>query len=74
MEYAIALGGTPLPPQTSPNIVIHHPVFGVSLKEKPDAVGIPNVLHSKGDSTKLGAKIPFLSQYPKPGFAPRNPK
>jgi len=67
MQYASPLGGTPLPPETSPNISIHHPEFGVMLKEKLDALGIENVLQTKDDGSDPNAMFQFLKRHLLPG-------
>jgi len=46
MQYVFPLGGTPLPENTPINNSIHHPEFGVMLKEKLDAAGVENVLQT----------------------------
>lgn len=68
--YAIPLGGTPLPPETSTNISIHHPEFGVMLKEKLDAAGVENFLQTKNDGSDPLAMWKFLFKHLKPEFAP----
>jgi acetyl esterase/lipase len=70
MSYAIPLGGTPLPPETPVNTSIHHPEFGVMLKEKLDAAGVENVLQTKGDGSDPQAMWTFLFKHLKPEFAP----
>jgi acetyl esterase/lipase len=70
MLYAIPLGGTPLPPETSANISIHHAEFGRMLKEKLDAVGVENVLQTKGDGSDPNAMWTFLFKHLKPESAP----
>jgi acetyl esterase/lipase len=70
MQYASPLGGTPLPPETSANISIHHAEFGRMLKEKLDAVGVENVLQTKGDGSDPQAMWTFLFKHLKPEFAP----
>jgi acetyl esterase/lipase len=66
MQYASPLGGTPFPPETSPNITIHHPEFGRMLKEKLDALGVENVLQTKGDGSDPQAMWVFLAKHLKP--------
>jgi acetyl esterase len=70
MLYASPLGGTPLPPETSANVSIHHAEFGQMLKEKLDAVGVENVLQTKGDGSDPQAMWTFLFKHLKPEFAP----
>ncbi|WP_395741549.1 hypothetical protein [Prosthecobacter sp.] len=70
MRYASPLGGTPFPATTSPDITIHHPEFGVMLKEKLDALGIENVLQTKDDGSDPQAMWLFLFKHLKPERAP----
>jgi acetyl esterase/lipase len=70
MVYAIGLGGTPLPPETSANIYIHHGEFGRMLKEKLDAAGVENVLQTGGDGSDPQAMWAFLFKHLKPELAP----
>lgn len=74
LQYGIALGGTPLPRNTDPNVSIHHPEFGVLLKEKLDKLGVENVLQSKGDGSDPHAMWKFLFKHLKPEFAPGEAK
>jgi hypothetical protein len=60
------LGGTPLPEKTDVNYSIHHPEFGVMLKEKLDAAGVENVLQTKGDGSDPDAFWKFLVAHLKP--------
>lgn len=69
--YAQPLGGTPLPPEASANISIHHPEFGVMLKEKLDALGIENGLQSKDDGSDPQAMFTFFFKHLKPEGAPK---
>jgi len=70
MQYVTPLGGTPLPPETSANIYIHHAEFGRMLKEKLDALGVENVLQTKDDGSDPQAMWKFLFQHLKPESAP----
>jgi len=70
MTYEFPLGGTPLPANTPVNVSIHHPEFGVMLKEKLDALGVENVLHTKGDGLDVEAVRKFLVKYLKPEGVP----
>ncbi|EDY15999.1 putative lipase/esterase [Chthoniobacter flavus Ellin428] len=70
MQYASPLGGTPLPPQTSVNVSIHHAEFGRMLKEKLDALGVENVLQTKDDGSDPQAMWTFLFKHLKPESAP----
>lgn len=71
MFYSFPLGGTPLPPDANINLSIHHPEFGVLLKEKLDAAGVENVLQSKDDGTDLTAMFKFMAKHLKPGAPPQ---
>lgn len=66
MQYMTGLGGTPLPPETSPNISIHHPEFGRMLKEKLDELGVENFLQTKDDGSDPLAMWKFLQRHLKP--------
>jgi acetyl esterase/lipase len=66
MQYEFPLGGTPLPENTEINHSIHHPEFGVMLKEKLDAAGVENVLQTKGDGSDPQAMWKFLLAHLKP--------
>jgi acetyl esterase/lipase len=66
MGYGFPLGGTPLPPDADFNLSIHHPEFGVILKEKLDEVGVENVLQSKDDGSDPQAMVAFLRKHLKP--------
>jgi len=70
MQYAFPLGGTPLPENTPINMSIHHPEFGVMLKEKLDAAGVENVLQTAGDGSDPQAMWVFLVQHLKPDAVP----
>jgi len=61
--YGIALGDTPLPESATFNHSIHHPEFGVLLKEKFDAVGVECVLQSKGDGKDGKDLMAFLQKH-----------
>jgi len=74
LGYASALGGTPFPPATAPDTTIHHPEFGVMLKEKLDAAGVEAVLQSKDDGSDKNAMWKFLFKHLKPEFAPAGMK
>jgi acetyl esterase len=63
MQYVFPLGGTPLPENTPINFSIHHPEFGVMLKEKLDAVGGENVLQTKNDGSDPEAISKFLAKH-----------
>jgi acetyl esterase/lipase len=69
MQYVFALGGTPLPEDTPINMSIHHPEFGVMLKEKLDAAGVENVLQTNGDGSDPEAMWTFLVKHLKPDNA-----
>ncbi|MEP6669634.1 MAG: alpha/beta hydrolase [Chthoniobacter sp.] len=66
MQYVFPLGGTPLPENTPINNSIHHPEFGVMLKEKLDAAGVENVLQTAGDGSDPQALEKFLVKHLKP--------
>jgi acetyl esterase/lipase len=66
MQYEFPLGGTPLPENTPVNFSIHHPEFGVMLKEKLDPLGVENVLQAKGPGFDPQAVWTFLIQHLKP--------
>jgi acetyl esterase len=70
MQYEFPLGGTPLPENTPINVSIHHPEFGVMLKEKLDAAGVENVLQTKGDGSDPQALWKFLVKHLKPEAVP----
>jgi len=70
MQYVFPLGGTPLPENTPINMSIHHPEFGVMLKEKLDAAGVENVLQTAGDGSDPQAMWQFLVKHLKPEAAP----
>jgi acetyl esterase len=70
MVYQFPLGGTPLPENTPVNVSIHHPEFGVMLKEKLDAAGVENVLQTKGDGSDPEALWKFLLKHLKPESVP----
>ena len=70
MLYQFPLGGTPLPENTPVNVSIHHPEFGVMLKEKLDAAGVENVLQTKGDGSDPQALWNFLIKHLKPEAVP----
>jgi hypothetical protein len=70
MVYEIPRGGTPFPPETSANTTIHHPEFGVMLKEKLDAVGVENFLQTKNDGSDPNAMWKFLAKHLRPERAP----
>ena len=63
MVYGSPLGGTPLPPDANVNLSIHHPEFGVLLKEKLDAAGVENVLQTKDDGSDPQGMLKFLQKY-----------
>lgn len=63
MVYSFPLGGTPLPPDTNINLSIHHPEFGVILKEKLDAAKVENILQSKDDGSDPMAMLNFLIKH-----------
>jgi len=60
------LGDTPLPPDANINLSIHHPEFGVMLKEKLDEAGVENTLQSKDDGSDPLAMYKFLLKHLKP--------
>ena len=66
MQYVFPLGGTPLPENTPINHSIHHPEFGVMLKEKLDAAGVENVLQTAGDGSDPQALATFLIKHLNP--------
>ena len=66
MQYGFPLGGTPLAPDAPTNLSIHHPEFGVILKEKLDAAGVENFLQSKDDGSDPQAMWKFLAKHLKP--------
>ena len=70
MQYVFPLGGTPLPENTPINMSIHHPEFGVMLKERLDAAGVENVLQTNGDGSDPQAMWKFLAKHLKPEAAP----
>ncbi|MDR3406435.1 MAG: alpha/beta hydrolase [Chthoniobacter sp.] len=70
MQYVFPLGGTPLPENTPINNSIHHPEFGVMLKEKLDAAGVENFLQTAGDGSDPQAMWTFLVKHLKPDAVP----
>ncbi len=66
MLYGFPLGGTPLPENADGNLSIHHPEFGVILKEKLDAAGVENVLQAKDDGSDPAAMWLFLLEHLRP--------
>ncbi len=52
--YTYRMTPVPLPPDADPDVVIHHPQFGVVLKQRMAALGITCVLRLPGDY--LGAE------------------
>jgi acetyl esterase len=70
MQYVFPLGGTPLPENTPINMSIHHPEFGVILKERLDAAGVENVLQTNGDGSDPQALWEFLIKHLKPSAVP----
>lgn len=70
LHYGFPLGGTPLPPDADINLSIHHPEFGVLLKEKLDAAGVENALQSKDDGSEPEAMFRFLFRHLKPERIP----
>jgi len=70
MQYGFPLGGTPLPENAPFNTSIHHPEFGVMLKEKLDAVGVENILQTKDDGSDPQALSQFLVKHLKPDAVP----
>lgn len=66
MQFEFPLGGTPLPTDAPVNYSIHHPEFGVMLKEKLDAAGVENVLRTKGDGSDPQAFWKFLVKQLRP--------
>ena len=61
--FGFPLGGTPLPPDANINLSIHHPEFGVLLKEKLDAAGVENALQAKGDGSDPQTMAKFLAKH-----------
>jgi acetyl esterase/lipase len=65
--YPGELSKTPLPPETDINTSIHHPQFGVLLKEKLDAAGVPNEIAYADDgrsrAEQFAALQAFLEKY-----------
>ena len=65
--YPGELSKTPLPPDTDINTSIHHPQFGVLLKEKLDAAGVPNEIAYADDgrsrAEQFAALQAFLEKY-----------
>ncbi len=74
LGYSRPLGGVPLPPTTSADVSIHHPEFGVILKEKLDALGVEAVLQTKNDGSDPNAMWKFLFKHLKPEFASQEGK
>ena len=71
--YGFALGGTPLPADADINLSIHHPQFGVLLKEKLDAAGVENVLQTKDDGSDPQGMFKFVLKHlaiSPPGLTP----
>jgi hypothetical protein len=58
--YLGAPSPTPLPEDTNPLITVHHPKFGILLKEKLDSLGVECQLYYKGNEPEKGAIIAFL--------------
>jgi hypothetical protein len=48
------------------NLSIHHPEFGVILKEKLDAVGVENAMESKDDGSDPKLMVEFLIRHLEP--------
>jgi acetyl esterase/lipase len=63
LVYAFPLGGTPLPENANINLSIHHPEFGVLLKQKLDAAGVENTLQSKDDGSDPRAMLHFVAKH-----------
>jgi acetyl esterase/lipase len=61
--FSFPLGDTPLPPDADINLSIHHPEFGVMLKERLDAAGVENALQSAGDGSDPQAIFRFLFEH-----------
>jgi acetyl esterase/lipase len=70
LTYEFPLGGTSLPGNAPIHYSIHHPKFGVMLKEKLDALGVENVFHTKGDGLDPEALQKFLVKHLKPEAIP----
>jgi acetyl esterase len=70
--YGFPLGGTPLPPDANINLSIHHPEFGVILREKLDAAGVENALQAKDDGSDPQLMVKFLTKHLKP-VPPKTP-
>lgn len=67
LMYVSELSQTPLPANTDINTSIHHPQFGVLLKEKLDAAGVENDLLYVGDGRtkveQMAALQAFLQKH-----------
>lgn len=61
--YPGELSKTPLPPDTDINTSIHHAQFGVLLKEKLDAAGIPNELAYADDGRSKAEQFAALQAF-----------
>jgi len=57
---------TPLPADTDFGTSIHHPKFGVLLKEQLDAVGVDAIVQWKGDGKPQHGPFQFLLDHLKP--------
>ena len=60
MNYQMDLTPIPLPPGDQN---MHHPHFGVMLKEKMDAAGIECVLHYKSKPAQSGEDVDFIVKH-----------
>ena len=61
--YPGELSKTPLPPNTDINTSIHHPQFGVLLKEKLDASGVPNEIAYANDGRSKAEQFAALQKF-----------
>jgi acetyl esterase/lipase len=63
LMYGSELSKTPLPANTDINTSIHHPQFGVLLKQKLDAAGVENDLLYVGDGRTKVEQIAALQAF-----------
>jgi acetyl esterase len=60
MNYQADLTAIPLPPGEQN---MHHPYFGVMLKEKMDSLGLESVLHYRSKPPQPGEDVEFILQH-----------
>ena len=55
LQYQLTLAGTPLPPDTTASVSIHHPMFGRLMKDKYDALGLTCVFRAADVKSEVSA-------------------